>query len=196
VYVPVAQVTDGVTALVAHASTIAWIVRTNMPPYGLRQSIERELREASGGLPVVHVRSMDQVVSRSTATQQFNMTLLAIFGCTALLLAAIGIYGLMAYSVEQRTRELGIRMALGAEPNRVRNAIVADGLRLALAGIAIGEVAAFGLARFIAGFLFGVTAQDPLVFTVVPVVLVAVALLAVWFPALRATRIDPVAALR
>jgi len=98
--------------------------------------------------------------------------------------------------VEQRTRELGIRMALGAEPRRVRNAIVGEGLRLALAGIAIGEVAAFGLTRFIAGFLFGVTTQDPAVFTVVPVLLAAVALLAVWFPALRATRIDPVAALR
>jgi putative ABC transport system permease protein len=196
VYVPVAQVTDGITALVAHASTVAWIVRTNMPPYGLRQSVERELLEASGGLPVAHVRSMEQVVSRSTATEQFNMTLLAIFGCTALLLAAIGIYGLMAYSVEQRSRELGIRMVLGAEPRRVRNAIVADGLRLALAGIAIGEAAAFGVTRFIAGFLFGVTTQDPLVFTAVPVLLAAVALLAVWFPALRATRIDPVAALR
>jgi ABC-type antimicrobial peptide transport system permease subunit len=144
----------------------------------------------------MRVRTMDEVVSRSTARERFNMTLLTVFGCTALLLAAIGIYGLMAYSVQQRTQELGIRIALGAAPGDVRNAIVVQGMRLALAGVAIGEAAAFGLTRFLANFLFGVKTWDPVVFTTVPVLLSAVALLAVWLPALRATRIDPVTALR
>jgi ABC-type antimicrobial peptide transport system permease subunit len=139
---------------------------------------------------------MDEVVVQSTASADFNMSLLTIFGCSALLLAAIGIYGVLAYSVRQRTQELGIRMALGAEASQVRNMIVFQGMRLALVGVAIGVVAAFGLTRFIASFLFGVNAWDPLVFTTVPVLLSAVALLAVWLPALRATRIDPVQALR
>jgi predicted permease len=196
VYVPTAQVADGITTLAVRASTLAWIVRTRVAPYALRTSAERELREASGGLPVMRVRTMDEVVSRSTARERFNMTLLTVFGCTALLLAAIGIYGLMAYSVQQRTQELGIRMALGAAPGHVRNAIVVQGMRLALAGVVIGEAAAFGLTRFLANFLFGVKTWDPLVFTIVPALLSAVALLAVWLPALRATRIDPVTALR
>jgi len=196
VYVPAAQVTDGITALANRASTMAWIVRARVAPHALRVSIERELEEASGGLPVARVRSMDEVVTRSTARERFNMTLLTIFGCAALLLAAIGIYGLMAYSVQQRTQELGIRMALGAAPGRVRNAIVIEGMRLALAGVLIGEAAAFGLTRFLANFLFGVKTWDPLVFITVPVLLGAVALSAVWIPALRATQIDPVTALR
>jgi putative ABC transport system permease protein len=196
VYVPAAQVTDGITALANRASTLAWIVRTRIAPHALRASIERELREASGGLPVGRVRSMEEVVVRSTARERFNMTLLTIFGCAALLLAAIGIYGSMAYSVQQRTRELGIRMALGAAPAHVRNSIVMQGMRLALAGVAIGEAAAFGLTRFLANFLFGVKAWDPLVFAVAPALAIAVALLAGWMPAVRATRIDPVTALR
>ena len=196
VYVPTAQVTDGITALANRASTMAWIVRTRAAPLTLRASIERELRESSGGLPVARVRTMDDVVARSTARERFNMTLLTIFGCAALLLAAIGIYGLMAYAVQQRTQELGIRMALGAAPGQVRNAIVIEGMRLAFAGMVIGEAAAFGLTRFLANFLFGVKTWDPLVFTTVPILLVSVALLAVWLPALRATRIDPVTALR
>ena len=124
------------------------------------------------------------------------MALLTIFGCAALLLAAIGIYGLMAYSVRQRTQELGIRIALGAGAGRVRNMIVLQGMRLALIGVAIGLASAFGLTRLIAGFLFGVKAWDPVTFTVVPILLGAVNFLAVSIPALRATRIDPATALR
>jgi predicted permease len=196
VYVPIAQVTDGITALMTRASTIAWIARTRAAPHALGPGIEKELREATGGLSVARVRSMEEVVARSTASESFHMTLLTIFGCTALLLAAIGIYGLMAYSVQHRTPELGIRMALGAESSHVRNMIVMQGMRLTLAGVAIGEAAAFGLARLLANFLFGVKTWDPLVFAIVPVLLSAVALLAVWLPALRATRIDPLTALR
>ena len=196
VYVPMAQVTDGITALAGRVSSLAWIVRTRVTPHSLSAAIGNELQRVTGGLPVVRVRSMDEVVAQSTASADFNMLLLTIFGSSALLLAAIGIYGLMAYSVRQRTQELGIRMALGAEASQVRNMIIFQGLRLVLAGVAIGVVAAFGLTRFITNFLFGVSAWDPLVFATVPALLSAVALLAVWVPALRATRIDPVQALR
>jgi ABC-type antimicrobial peptide transport system permease subunit len=124
------------------------------------------------------------------------MLVLTIFGCAALLLAAIGIYGLMAYSVAQRTQEIGIRLALGAGVSSVRNMVVWQGLRLAVAGVAVGLAAAFGLTRLIASLLFGVKAWDPMVFSAVPAVLIAVAILAIWLPALRASRVDPIHALR
>ena len=195
-YIPVAQVPDGVTALNARIGPIAWIVRTRVSPHSLTSAIEKELREASGGLPVAHVRSMDEIVVQSTARADFNMVLLTIFGCSALLLAAIGIYGLMAYSVEQRTQEIGIRMALGAESHNVRNMVIVQGMRLALIGVVIGIAASFGLTRLIATFLFGVKSWDPTVFAIVPIILSAVALFAVWLPARRATRVDPIDALR
>ncbi len=196
VYVPLAQVTDGITALVAQAASMAWIVRTRVEPHSLSAPIEHELRQVTGGLPVARIRTMDEVVRQSTARADFNMSVLTIFGGAALLLAAIGIYGLMAYSARQRTQELGIRMALGAGARQVRNMIVLQGMRLALIGIAAGVVAALGLTHLMADFLFGVTAWDPLVFTVVPALLGAVALFAVWLSAVRAARIDLVAALR
>ncbi len=134
--------------------------------------------------------------SRSTARETFNMMLLTIFGVVALVLAAIGIYGLMAYSVEQRTQEMGIRMALGADRAAIRKLVVWHGMRLAIAGVVIGIGAAFGLTRFLSSFLFGVKSWDPMVFIAVPIVLAAVALLAVWLPATRASRLNPMEALR
>jgi putative ABC transport system permease protein len=139
---------------------------------------------------------MNEIMVRSTARQDFNMLLLSIFGASALLLAAIGIYGLMAYSVAQRVREIGIRMALGADRRTIRGMVVWQGMRLALAGIVLGVGAAFGLTRLIASSLYGVKSWDPAVFITVPVLLTAVALLATWVPALRASRLDPMKALR
>ena len=167
-----------------------------MAPLSLSSAIQKELREASGGLPVARARTMEEILSRSTAAGDFNALVLTIFGCSALLLAAIGIYGLMAYSVTQRTQELGIRMALGAESSQIRNMVVRQGLRLALAGVACGLAMAVGLTRLLSGFLFGVKPWDPQVFFVVPVILVGVALIAVWWPAMRAGRVDPIVALR
>ncbi|HKW09243.1 MAG TPA: FtsX-like permease family protein, partial [Gemmatimonadaceae bacterium] len=115
---------------------------------------------------------------------------------SALSLAAIRIYGVMAYSVQQRTREIGVRLALGAEPGAVRRMVVLQGMRLALIGVIIGVVAAYGLSRYLSTLLFGVQARDPLVFIGVPVLLAVIALLAVWVPASRASRIDPLGALR
>jgi predicted lysophospholipase L1 biosynthesis ABC-type transport system permease subunit len=173
-----------------------WVVRTRSAPMSLSSAIQDELRDVSGGLPVARVRTMDEILSRSTVAERFNATVLTIFGCAALLLAAIGIYGMMAYSVKQRAQEIGIRLALGAESNQIRNMVVFQGLRVASAGVIFGLAVAFGLTRLIAGLLFGVKTWDPLVFLVVPVVLVGVALIAVWLPARRASRVDSIHALR
>jgi putative ABC transport system permease protein len=194
--VPSAQVTDGLTILNASIQPMIWMVRTHGDPHQYITAITQQLRLASGGFPVARVRTMDDIVVQSTARQDFNMLLLTIFGAVALILAAIGIYGLMAYSVQQRTQEMGIRMALGADRGRIRDLVVWQGMRLAIVGVVLGIAAGFGLTRFLASFLFGVKTWDPLVFATVPVVLSAVALLAVWFPATRASRLDPQQALR
>jgi predicted permease len=194
--VPEAQVTDGMTAINAGIGPVDWIVRTHGDPHQVIAAVTEQLRLASGGFPVAHVRLMDEIVVLSTARDSFNMLLLTIFGAVALLLAAIGIYGLMAYSVEQRRQEMGIRLALGADRNTIRNLVVWHGMRLAIAGAILGILAAFGLTRLIASFLFGVTSWDPIVFCTVPVILTAVALFAVWLPATRASRLDPMQALR
>ncbi len=194
--VPSAQVTDGLTALNASIQPMIWMVRTHGDPHQYIAAITKQLRLATGGFPVARVRPMTEIVVESTARQDFNMLLLTIFGATALILAAIGIYGLMAYSVQQRTQEMGIRMALGADRSRIRGLVVWQGMRLAIIGVVLGVAAAFGLTRFLAGFLYGVKSWDPLAFVTVPVVLSAVALLAVWFPATRASRLDPQQALR
>ena len=194
--VPAAQVTDGMTALNAGIGPMVWLVRTHGDPHQSISAVTEQLRQASGGFPVARVRPMTEVVVQSTAREDFNMLLLIIFGASALILAAIGIYGLMAYSVQQRTQEMGIRMALGADRSRIRSLVVWHGMRLALVGVVIGIGAAFGLTRFIASLLFGVKTWDPMVFVTVPVVLSLVALLAVWMPATRASRLDPQKALR
>jgi ABC-type antimicrobial peptide transport system permease subunit len=139
---------------------------------------------------------MDEVEARNIARQRFNMALLTIFGLSGLLMAAIGVYGVMSYSVQQRTQEMGVRMALGAQASNLRNMIIGQGMILALLGVAVGLAGAFWLTRFLAGFLFGVKAWDPMAFLLTPLLLCAVALLAVWIPARRATRVDPMTALR
>jgi putative ABC transport system permease protein len=194
--IPTAQVTDGMTALNSNIRPMIWVVRTHGDPHQYIPAITEQLRLVSGGLPVAHARPMAEIVVQSTARQNFNMLLLTIFGATALILAAIGIYGLMAYSVQQRTQEMGIRMALGADRGHIRDLVVWQGMRLAIAGVVLGIAAAFGLTRFLASFLYGVKPWDPLVFVTVPLILSAVALLAVWFPASRASRLDPQQALR
>ncbi len=194
-YVPNGQVPDALQALNVSISPLRWAIRTQGDPGPLIASMQEQLRQASG-LPVTDVRTMSQVISRSTARVRFRMALMSIFGFVALLLAAIGVYGLMAYAVQQRTQEIGIRMALGAPISAVRSMVLSQGMRLALAGVALGTASAWALARFLESFLFGVKPNDPLVFVLTPVVLAATAFLAVLLPALRATRIDPLTALR
>ena len=194
-YVPQAQLLDVQNAWFARNGPMAWVLRTRADPRGMLPSIREQLRQATS-LPVSNVLSMEEVVSLSTGMQRFNMLLMTVFGCAALLLAAIGIYGLMDYTVEQRTQEIGIRLALGAEANQVRNLVVRQGMSLALAGVTVGVGAAWGLALLMQSLLFGVKPRDPVVFLVIPVVLSGVALLAVWIPATRAGRVNPIDALR
>jgi len=194
-FIPQGQVSDAANALNVRLTPIAWIVRTRTEPHDLIGPIQEQLRQVTG-LPVSDVKTMDEIVTLSTSRQRFNMLLMAVFGGSALLLAAIGIYGLMAYSVAQRTQEIGIRLALGAGSAAVKQMVVLQGMRLVLVGVGIGLLSAFGLTRFIASFLFGVKALDPTVFAAIPLLLTAVALLAVWIPARRASRVDPVIALR
>ncbi len=194
-YIPNAQVPDALNALNVRITPLAWVVRTQGDPNTLSQQIQEQLRQVSG-LPVSDIRTMDEVVRRSTSRQRFNMLLMTIFGGAALFLAAIGVYSLMAYSVQQRTQEIGIRMALGAEAGHVRKMVVFQGMTFALLGVLVGTAAAFGLARLIATFLYGVQPRDPIVFIAVPLMLSLIALLAVGIPAARATRIDPITALR
>jgi ABC-type antimicrobial peptide transport system permease subunit len=139
---------------------------------------------------------MNDVMSTATASTTFNTVLLTLFAGAAALLAAIGIYGLMSYAIHQRTREFGIRLALGADARAVRRLILRDGLRLALTGIASGLVLSFALTRVLSGSLFAVSPHDPLVFASVPLLLMLIALAATWLPARRITRLDPVIALR
>jgi putative ABC transport system permease protein len=194
-WIPQAQVPDLANALNVGLTPIAWVVRTQVPPQSLSSQIQDTLRQSTG-LPVTDVESMDSIVSTSISRQRFNMWVMTVFGACALLLAAIGIYGLMAYSVEQRTQEIGIRLALGAPLAQVRRMVITQGMALSLVGVAIGLGAAFGLAKLITAFLFGVTAKDPLVFTGVPALLAVVAFVAVWLPARRASKVDPIIALR
>lgn len=195
-YIPIAQMPDKVTALNSRITPLWWIVRSPQEPHALAKPISVALRESSGGLPVAHIRSMDEIVVTTTSRQRFNMLLLTIFGASALLVAAIGIYGLMAYSVQQRTQELGIRMALGAQTSAIRNMVVRQGMLLAGVGIVIGIAGALWLTHFLATFLFDVKALDPIAFIITLLLLAAVAFLAVWFPARRATKVSPMAALR
>jgi len=194
-YVPNAQVPDALNALNVRITPVAWVVRTQGEPYGVSRAVQEQLRQVSG-LPVSSIRSMDEVVSRSISRQRFNVLLMSVFGGAALLLAAIGIYGLMAYSVEQRRQEIGIRIALGAEAVQVRRMVVFQGMRLAVAGVIAGLIAAFWLTRLMASFLFGVQVRDPAVFVMMPLVLTLVSLLAVWLPARRASTVNPLVTLR
>jgi predicted permease len=194
-FTPQSQVPDPVNAMNVKITPMAWVIRTSVPPMSVNAAVQEQLRQATG-LPVSDVRTMTQIVSRSTSREAFNMLLMTVFAASALALAAIGIYGVMAYVVQQRTREIGVRMALGAEPGNVRSMVVFQGMRLALAGVVIGVVAAYALSKYMSTLLFGVEARDPLVFVGVPALLALVALLATWIPAARASKIDPLGALR
>jgi predicted permease len=194
-FIPQAQVPDVVNALNTRISPMSWVIRTKVPPLSLSAAVQEQLRIATG-LPVANIRSMDQIVSRSTSRERFNTLLMSVFALSALALAAIGIYGVMAYTVQQRTREIGVRMALGAEPGAVQRMVVLQGMRLAITGVIIGVAVAYELSRYMKTLLFGVEVRDPLVFAGVPLLLAIVALLAVWVPALRASRVDPLGALR
>lgn len=195
-YVPDTQVTDGLTKLANNVIPQSWIVKAAADPSTLSIPIQQAIQAVDAQVSASKIRTMDQVVAESSARQNFNMLLLTIFAGLALLLAAIGIYGLMSYTVEQRTQELGIRMALGAGRGDMLKLVVRQGMLLAGIGVVIGLAAAFGLNRLLATLLFGVKATDPITYSAVALILIAVALFATYIPARRATKIDPIVALR
>ncbi|MGB6743685.1 MAG: FtsX-like permease family protein, partial [Terracidiphilus sp.] len=194
--IPDAQEPDQMVELETQFGPMWWLIRTHLEPQQLISAVSEPLRRASGGRPVGSVRTMDDVLSDSIAQQRFNMLLLSVFALIALLLAALGIYSVMAYSVTQRTHEIGVRMALGADQNDVRNMVLREGLARGLAGMVCGMCAAFFLVRLLADMLYGVSMRDPAVFFAVPTFMVLLTATAAWIPARRAARLDPVQALR
>jgi len=172
------------------------VVKTTTAPHSLVSAVTKEVAAIDKDLPLFNVKTMDEYLSASVATPRFNTTLISIFALVALILTIVGLYGVMSYSVAQRTNEIGIRLALGAQTRDVILLIVKQGLRLIFLGLAFGLLGAFALTRVIANLLFGVTAKDPVTFIAVALVLGAVGLVACYIPALRATRVDPMEALR
>jgi putative ABC transport system permease protein len=195
-YIPLSQMPDSETAGNSKAAPLYWFVRSQVDPRTLTSAISTALREASGGLPVAHIRTMEEIEAANIARQQLNMLLLTLFGFAGLLMAAIGVYGVMSHSVQQRRQELGVRMALGAQASNLRNMVIRQGMTLTLIGLLIGGGGAFWLTHLLSGFLFGVKPLDPVSFIATPLVLSVVALFSIWMPAIRATRVDPMAALR
>jgi putative ABC transport system permease protein len=195
-YVPEAQLPDPITKLGNSLIPMSWVVRTQSDPLRSAQAIAAEFRAIDGQLAASKIKTMERVMADSTAAQSFNMLLLTVFAAVALALAAIGIYGVLAYSVQQRTQEIGIRMALGAGRGQMLGMVLGQGMKLAGIGVAIGIAAAFGLTRLLSSVLFGVKANDPVTFAMVAAVLIGVAMVAAVVPAHRATRVDPVIALR
>jgi predicted permease len=195
-YVPQGQVPEGITKLAAGLIPLSWAIRTAGDPMALRAAVEREFRAVDGMITPSHVRTMDQMIAESLSRQNFNALLLTIFAAIALLLAAIGIYGLMSYSVEQRMQEIGIRVALGASRADVLRLMVLQGMKLAAIGIVLGLAASYGATRLLATLLFGVKANDPSTFIAVAAIVAIVAMVASMVPARRAAGVAPSVALR
>jgi putative ABC transport system permease protein len=172
------------------------VVKTDVDPASMASTVRKAVWEIDKDQPVSNIRTMETILADSIARQRFSMLLLAIFAAVALVLAAVGIYGVMSYSVAQRTHEIGIRMALGAQTSTVLKLAVGYGFKLVVIGIAIGLIAALALTRVMSTLLFGVTATDPMTFTIISLLLIAVAAIASYIPARRATRVNPIIALR
>jgi putative ABC transport system permease protein len=177
-------------------SQMTVVVRTSTPPEGLTESVRAAVYAVDPNLPLSGVRTLDQIVAKSISQPRFYVTLLGIFAAVALVLAAIGIFGVLSYAVAQRTREIGIRMALGAQEGSVVRLVVRQAMTLVMAGVVVGTAAALLLSQTMTKMLFSVKPTDPVTFGAVAITLNGVALLACYVPARRATRVDPIVALR
>jgi putative ABC transport system permease protein len=190
----------GLQVYVPHAQDSQWnfmglVIRTAGDPAAFAATLRREVQALDKDQPIYSVRTMDDVVANSLGTRRVSMQLFAVFACAALLLAALGIYGVMAYSVTQRTQEIGLRMALGAQKSDVLGLVIRQGMTLTVIGVVVGLAGALALTRVIGNLLYGVTATDPTTFVAIPLLLLFVALLACYLPARRAARLDPTRAL-
>jgi len=195
-YIPAAQVPDGMTRLAGKVMPAVWAIRAASDPLGLSAAVQKEFAAVDPLLPVANIRTMEQVMRESTARDNFNTVLLSIFAGIALLLSAIGVYGLMSYSVAQRSHEIGVRMALGATGGCVLRMFVLHSVRLAVVGLGVGLAAAYGLTRYLGRLLPSLQPTDPEPFLAVAALLTAVAAAAAYLPARRATRVDTMVALR
>jgi len=180
----------------AFGQQVSLVVRTNVDPASLGDAVRRAAQSVNPDAPVFRVRTMREVIAGSMAQERFNTILMTLFAVVAMLLGAVGLYGVMAYSVTQRTREIGIRVALGARRADVLRLVIRQGLRLVALGLALGLMAALALTRLMKRLLFEVSATDPMTFAGVALLLALVALLACWIPARRAANVDPMVALR
>jgi putative ABC transport system permease protein len=178
------------------AGVAAVVIRSSGDPLALTASVREAVREVDRDLPIANIRSMDQIMSSMSGDARFRTLLLGVFAAVALLLAAIGIYGVISYSVAQRAREIGIRIAIGAQNRDVLRLVVGQGMKLALIGVGVGIAGALAFTRVLSGLLFNVSATDPLTFVGVSTLLALVALLACYVPARRAMNVDPMVALR
>ena len=194
VYAPIAQVPAGTTSFLANNMSL--VVRTSGDPNAVATAVRREVLNTDNEVATSNVKTMEQFLSAALGARRFNLLLLTLFASVALVLAATGIYAVVSYSVAQRTKEIGVRMALGAQRRDVLRMIVGQGLKLTLAGVVVGLAGAFVFTRAVSSLLFGVGATDPVVFILMPLVLTLVALLASLIPARRATKVDPLVALR
>ncbi|HEU4630001.1 MAG TPA: ABC transporter permease [Gemmatimonadaceae bacterium] len=176
--------------------SFSYVVRTAGPPTAVAGAVRNVIRTLDATVPVRNVRTLDAVLAESVAPARWSTTLLGVFAGVALVMAALGVFGVLSFVVAQRTRELGIRMALGAAPSAVRRTVVRQGLRLVVAGLALGLAGAFALTRLMGSLLYGVAPTDPATYAGVAAVLVGTAAVASWLPARRATRVDPIIALR
>jgi putative ABC transport system permease protein len=178
-----------------YATTMAYFVRTASDPLKLLPSVKAKIHEVNSQGALYAVATIDQLVAKSLNQRRFNLLLLASFGVMALVLAGVGLYGLISFMTAQRTYEIGIRMAFGADRSDVLKLIIGQGMALTLAGVAIGFVASLALTRLLQKLLFGISPTDPITFVVIALVLCAVPFLACYIPAHRATKVDPMAAL-
>ncbi|MCW5971022.1 MAG: ABC transporter permease [Blastocatellales bacterium] len=172
------------------------VIRTSGDPQAMAGTVREQVRQLDADLPIASIRTMEEIFSTSIAERRLNMLLLGIFAFVALVLAAVGIYGVMSYAISRRTNEMGVRIALGATRGDILRLVVGQGMRLALAGVGAGTVLAFVMTRWMSSLLFGISSTDLWTFTLVPVLLAATGLLACYIPARRATRVDPMIALR
>jgi ABC-type antimicrobial peptide transport system permease subunit len=177
-------------------SRLFLVLHTSLPPSSLTPQVRRALGQVDSSLPLFSVRTMDQVIADIAQGQQFLSLLVGSFAALALVLAAVGIYGVLSYAVTERTREIGIRMSLGASRGRVLGEVMWEGIRLAAIGLVAGMAGAFAAGRVLASFLHEVTPADPAILVLTAGLLAAVALVACYLPARRAARLDPMAALR
>ena len=172
------------------------MIRAANDPAALVKSVRQTVLEVDPNQPVANVQTLKEIVKKSLSQRRFILALIGGFAGAALLLAAIGLYGVMGYAVSQRTREIGVRMALGARQRDVVSMVIGQGMRIVLIGLAVGMIGAVGLSRLLQGFLFEIKPSDPTTFVAVSFILLAVALFACWLPARRAARVDPMVALR